>query len=188
MKIWDGETGKPVTAGEPPARINHSVILENTGLAFMALEQEKMQGYFLPTLGPAPRWCSFLDNLTEELEENETDTLYDDYKFLTLEEVRTNARNLFWWQFLSPMLKMSPAILQQYFQLKTLSLESLIGTNLLRAYMHGYFIDNRLYQKAKSAANPFAHEEFVAKQIEKDIDEEAKRKPIKKKVKYPIWA
>ena len=52
--------------------------------------------------------------------------------------------------------------------------------------MHGYFIDNRLYQKAKSAANPFAHEEFVAKQIEKDIDEEAKRKPIKKKVKYPI--
>ena len=70
--------------------------------------------------------------------------------------------------------------------MKTLSLESLIGTNLLRAYMHGYFIDNRLYQKAKSAANPFAHEEFVAKQIEKDIDEEAKRKPIKKKVKYPI--
>ena len=66
--------------------------------------------------------------------------------------------------------------------MKTLSLESLIGTNLLRAYMHGYFIDNRLYQKAKSAANPFAHEEFVAKQIEKDIDEEAKRKPIKKKV------
>ena len=52
--------------------------------------------------------------------------------------------------------------------------------------MHGYFIDNRLYQKAKSATNPFAHEEFVAKQIEKDIDEEAKRKPIKKKVKYPI--
>ena len=53
--------------------------------------------------------------------------------------------------------------------------------------MHGYFIDNRLYQKAKSAANPFAHEEFVAKQIEKDIDEEAKRKPIKKKVKFPVY-
>ena len=34
-------------------------------------------------------------------------------------------------------------------QLKKLSLDSLIGTNLLRAYMHGYFIDNRLYQKAK---------------------------------------
>ena len=94
MKIWDGETGKPVTAVEPPARINHSVILENTGLAFMALEQEKMQGYFLPTLGPAPRWCSFLDNLTEELEENETDTLYDDYKFLTLEEVTTRTNQL----------------------------------------------------------------------------------------------
>ena len=34
-------------------------------------------------------------------------------------------------------------------ELKKLSLDSLVGTNLLRAYMHGYFIDNRLYQKAK---------------------------------------
>ena len=112
MKIWDGETGKPVTAVEPPARINHSVILENTGLAFMALEQEKMQGYFLPTLGPAPRWCSFLDNLTEELEENETDTLYDDYKFLTLEEVCTNSKTSIFDDSLSPIFKMSPTILQ----------------------------------------------------------------------------
>ena len=48
MKIWDGETGKPVTAVEPPARINHSVILENTGLAFMALEQEtKFSSYLI---------------------------------------------------------------------------------------------------------------------------------------------
>ena len=26
--------------------------------------------YFLPTLGVAPKWCSFLDNMTEELAEN----------------------------------------------------------------------------------------------------------------------
>ena len=78
-----------------------------------------MQTYFIPELGPAPRWCSFLDNLVEEVEETETDTIYDDYKFVTMDE------------------------------LKKLSLDSLVGTNLLRAYMHGYFIDNRLYQKAK---------------------------------------
>ena len=58
-----------------------------------------------------------MDCLTEELEESKTDTIYDDYKFLTLEE------------------------------LKALSLTSLIGSNLLRAYMHGYFVDQRLYRK-----------------------------------------
>ncbi len=30
-----------------------------------------MQVHFIPALGPAPKWCSFLDSLTEELEESE---------------------------------------------------------------------------------------------------------------------
>ena len=47
-----------------------------------------MQTYFIPELGPAPRWCSFLDNLVEEVEETETDTIYDDYKFVTIDEVK----------------------------------------------------------------------------------------------------
>jgi ribosome biogenesis protein ENP2 len=34
-------------------------------------------------LGPAPKWCGFLDALTEELEEKSTETVYDDYKFVT---------------------------------------------------------------------------------------------------------
>jgi len=104
-------------------------------------------------LGPAPRWCSFLDNLVEEVEETETDTIYDDYKFVTIDE------------------------------LKKLSLDSLVGTNLLRAYMHGYFIDNRLYQKAKTQLNPFALETYKQEEIDKKIREETKRAPIKKKVK-----
>lgn len=59
-------------------------------------------------MGPAPRWASFLDSLTEELEENNADNVYDDYKFVTKQD------------------------------LENLGLEHLIGTNLLRAYMHGY--------------------------------------------------
>lgn len=31
---------------------------------------------------------------------------------------------------------------------------------MLRAYMHGFFIDNILYGKAVDAANPFAYEEY----------------------------
>ena len=53
----------------------------------MANEDKKMQTYYVPNLGPAPRWCSFLDSLTEELEESETTPVYDDYKFLTVEEL-----------------------------------------------------------------------------------------------------
>ena len=36
----------------------------------------------MPSLGPAPKWCSFLEGLTEELEENASPTLYDDYRCL----------------------------------------------------------------------------------------------------------
>jgi len=39
-----------------------------------------VQAYFIPSLGPAPRWCSFLENLTEELEETSNPTVYDDYR------------------------------------------------------------------------------------------------------------
>jgi len=34
----------------------------------------------VPALGPAPRWCSFLEGLTEELEESAAPALYDDYR------------------------------------------------------------------------------------------------------------
>jgi hypothetical protein len=40
----------------------------------------KIQAYFIPSLGPAPRWCHFLEGLTEELEEA-APTVYDDYRW-----------------------------------------------------------------------------------------------------------
>ncbi len=40
-------------------------------------------------IGPAPKWCSFLDNLTEELEENPEPTVYEDYKFVTRQDLDT---------------------------------------------------------------------------------------------------
>ena len=60
-----------------------------------------------------------MDNITDEMEEGEVMTVYDDYKFVTKDE------------------------------LEDLGLEHLVGTNLLRAYMHGFFMDARLYRKAK---------------------------------------
>ena len=33
--------------------------------------------WFIPQLGVAPSWCSFLDGMTEELEEKEKTTVYE---------------------------------------------------------------------------------------------------------------
>lgn len=51
-----------------------------------------------------------------------------------------------------------------------MSLGHLIGTPLLRAYMHGYFVDNRLYRKAASLAQPFAYETYRKQQIEAKLE------------------
>ena len=87
--------------------------------------------FYVPSIGPAPRWASFLDSLTEELEESSTATVYDDYKFVTRGE------------------------------LDDLGLSHLVGTSLLRAYMHGYFMDARLHNKMYSLAKPYSLETFM---------------------------
>uniref|UniRef100_A0A671EH82 Nucleolar protein 10 n=1 Tax=Rhinolophus ferrumequinum TaxID=59479 RepID=A0A671EH82_RHIFE len=102
-------------------------------------------------LGPAPRWCSFLDNLTEELEENPESTVYDDYKFVTKKD------------------------------LENLGLTHLIGSPFLRASMHGFFMDIRLYHKVKLMVNPFAYEEYRKDKIRQKIEEtRAQRVQLKK--------
>jgi ribosome biogenesis protein ENP2 len=76
--------------------------------------------------------------------ENETHTeTYDNYKFLTKPE------------------------------LKSLSLDHLIGkTNLLRPYMHGYFVAAKLYDQARLIANPYIWEEERAKRIKEKVEKE----------------
>lgn len=53
-----------------------------------------------------------------------------------------------------------------------LGLTHLVGTPLLRAYMHGFFIDNRLYGKAKAIADPFAYDAYRAKRVAAKLEEE----------------
>ena len=38
------------------------------GMLFFAVEAPRMLQYFVPLLGPAPKWCSYLESVTEELE------------------------------------------------------------------------------------------------------------------------
>ena len=142
LKLWNRETGKAYTAIEPGTNLNDLCLLPDSGLLFMANEAPKVLTYYIPALGTAPKWCSFLDNLTEELEENSDTIVYDDYKFVTRKE------------------------------LDDLGLTHLIGSNLLRAYMHGFFMDNRLFRKAKTIAEPFAYEEYRKSKIREKIEQE----------------
>ena len=159
IKVWDQNSGDNYVAIEPRGEdngINDIVNWENSGLIFTISEDPKIGCYFVPALGPAPKWCSFLENLTEEMEEQKRETLYDDYRFVTREE------------------------------LNTLGLEHLIGTKMLRAYMHGYFMDNRLYGKAKSVSNPFSYEDYKNKKIAVAMEKERQtRIAPKKKLKMP---
>lgn len=151
IKMWNKDSGKVFTSIEPRADVNDVCLYPNSGMLFTANETQKMDVYYIPALGPAPRWCSFLDNLTEELEENPESTVYDDYKFVTKKD------------------------------LDDLGLSHLIGSPMLRAYMHGYFIDIRLYHKVKAMVNPFAYEEYKREKIRQKIEEtRAQRVQIKK--------
>jgi ribosome biogenesis protein ENP2 len=71
-------------------------------------------------LDPAPKWCPFLDNLTEELEEQETQTVYDEFKFLSHNE------------------------------LEELNALHLLETKMVKQYLHGYLIHLKLFHKLTS--------------------------------------
>ncbi len=122
-----------VAGDEKDSSGNHS------GLVLCSGDQPKMQAFYCPTIGSAPKWCSFLDSITEELEEKDHSevsgnvegtgqtggSIYEDYKFLTRSEI------------------------------DALGIQNLVGTPLLRGYMHGFFIDIGLYNRIRAVANPF---------------------------------
>jgi len=54
-----------------------------------ANEGIQMTAYYIPQLGPAPRWCTFLDNITEEMEDQSVRNVYDDFKFVERKEIST---------------------------------------------------------------------------------------------------
>ncbi|KAG5991285.1 hypothetical protein E4U52_003847 [Claviceps spartinae] len=155
IKIWDESTGDPWTSVEPVVDINDVAWCKDSGMLLTANEGKQQHAFFIPQLGPAPKWCSFLDSMVEEMAEDAHTETYDNYKFLTVPE------------------------------LKQLSLAHLIGkTNLLRPYMHGYFVAFKLYEQAKLIINPYAWEEDRVKRIKDKIEKErASRIRGSKKVK-----
>ena len=115
-----------------------------------------MESYYIPAVGLAPKWCSFLENITEELEERDLtregtssasdlvrdgqESIYENYKFVSRDEV------------------------------EKLGISNLVGTPLLRGYMHGFFMDINLYNRVRAVANPFEYEEYRKKKLKERLD------------------
>ena len=143
IKIWDQSTAESWTSIEPTVDINDVAWCRKTGMLLTANEGKQQHAFFIPQLGQAPSWCSFLDNMVEEMAEQHSSETYDNYKFLTVPE------------------------------LKNLSLDHLIGkTSLLRPYMHGFFVANRLHEEARLISNPFVYEEARAQRIQERVEKE----------------
>lgn len=153
IKIWDPQNGTPWTSVEPAVDLNHVEWVKDSGMLLTANEGKQQHSFFIPQLGPAPKWCAFLDNIVEEMAEDPNDPnafgagasgeVYDNFKFLTTA------------------------------QLKTLNLDHLIGTtSLLRPYMHGYFVAQKLYEEAKLISNPDMWQEQRTKSIAEKINKE----------------
>ena len=138
-KFCNYKTGKSFANIEPKNDINDFEIFQNSGMLFFFFLNEKIEIFFVPQIGPAPKWASFLDNITEELEEAKTYSLYEDYKFVTQNE------------------------------LDEIGGKSLIGTKMLKPYMHGYFIDWRLYKKLKQLTEPFDYKIYLMDKREQKL-------------------
>jgi ribosome biogenesis protein ENP2 len=158
IKLWDLQDGKPWTSVEPSVDINHVCHIRDSGMILTANEGQQMHSFLIPALGPSPSWCSHLDTQIEQLADrsiNDPDAYasmqaeqatYDNYKFLTKPEMRQ-------------------------FNLDHL-LSSGKGAGVIRPYMHGYFVDQRLYDEARLIADPFEWERQKAKLVREKIEKE----------------
>ncbi|KAG6334909.1 hypothetical protein ID866_4180 [Astraeus odoratus] len=141
VKIWDRNTPSSNFVSITPATdLNHIHHIPGSGLLLTANEGIHMAAYYIPQLGPAPRWATFLENITEEMEDQSTRNVYEDYKFIERNELRA------------------------------LGLDHLIGTPALKPYMHGYFVSLKLYDTARVISNPFAYAEHREKLVKERMD------------------
>jgi len=146
LKIWNTDSeSSNFTYIEPKNDIRDVCSNKDNGLIFIATDHTKICSYYIPDMGPAPEWSSWLDNLTEEIEVKDNKTIYQDYQFLTKDE------------------------------LSKLGVEKLIGSPYLRAYLHGYFMDIRLYKKFRAIVNPDEYKNYLKKNRKKNGKKKARQ-------------
>mmetsp|Transcript_30332 Transcript_30332/g.69783 ORF Transcript_30332/g.69783 Transcript_30332/m.69783 type:complete len:537 (-) Transcript_30332:20-1630(-) len=153
VRIWGATNGVVKAAVLHKSAINQMTFCPNSGLFFLANDDVRIGAYFVPSIGLAPKWCSFLDSMTEQLEESDEKTVFDNYEFVTND------------------------------QLQQLGATELVGTKYLQPYMHGYFMHHRLHTKLKAATEPFAYEEYRKQRVQQKLEaQRTMRTKLKSKV------
>jgi len=143
----------PFLSFETPADIEQlETSFGGAGLVMAACSDRPVHCYFIPALGPAPKWCAYLEHLTEELAESTVSqqdsvvAIYDHYRFVTRDE------------------------------LSALGLESLLGSDALIPHLHGFLIELSLYRKTRSAINPAEYEEWRRLRIQERIAQQQQQR------------
>jgi len=158
IKVWNRDSFQEnVVSLESTDTINHVCCIRESGVLFAACEAPKIRAYYIPSLGLAPGWCSFLENVTDELEMGaivagsnhgigadriQEETVYENYRFVTRDE------------------------------LEKLNATELIGSNMLKPALHGYFMHLRLYRKLMDAADPFAYDKYRREKAREKLEKE----------------
>lgn len=141
IKITNKSSGAIHTSIESGSDIHDVEIVGSSGLILVANEAQRVGTYYIPSVGLAPRWASFLENLTEELEETKDASQNQDWKFVTMEELeQLNAKNM-------------------------------IGSESVQAYMHGYMMEMKLYYKLKLLSEPFDYDQYRKERVKQKLEE-----------------
>ena len=170
IKVWSRRNGKNCVTIEPDANVNHVCVMGRSGVLCAAVEAQRVRSYYVPQLGTAPKWCSFLDTFTEELETDdarerggksattEGGDVYENFKFVGSKS-----------------------------ELEELGLGELMGTDMIKPLAHGFFVPINLYRRAVEDSVPFAYEKYQLEQarlkMEKERESRISKVRTKKKVK-----
>lgn len=153
LKIWNKSDGSNFTSIEAPADITDFCLMrsqnnlvapydcDDSGVVAICCDVPRVQVHFIPQLGVAPRWASFLDSMTEELEEKESTTVYDDFTFIPKEEM----------------------------DLLGISAQDL-AEGKVRPVMHGAFVENGLYRELKAVVDPGSFNRYLAENAKRRKD------------------
>jgi len=191
IKVWEAETGAPYTSIQPGGGgragdvgvaggsaaghrpdVRDTCVFAGTGLILAACDDERVHAFYVPSLGPAPAWCSHLDALTEEADEAYAASVggggaggrggpavagadggaaaaipgategFDDYAFLSEGD------------------------------LGRLGMSHLRGTPLLRAHLHGWLARRGLVARARALADPDAYERYRDEKVRERLEAE----------------
>lgn len=133
-----------VAVFEQNAPINNLQVFKDSGLLLYANDAPRIGALFAPAVGPAPRFCQFLEHITEEFEEKSNVNVFEDQRFVTFDElVALNARHL-------------------------------VGNRQLKAHLNGFLMPTKLYESIRQQSDVVDYREYRAEKVKQALEEKVR--------------